>query len=197
MRFDKVILPAMLWILSLGANAQANPSSTFGIDKGQTAVMEIGASYAYFHANAPAMVCGCFSLNGGGGSIVVNAPHGLSLVADLSAAHANDVDGTTQSVTIFDYLFGPRYSYRSARRFTPFVQALAGGAKEMSNYAYVQNANAFAASGGGGVNTVITRRIQWNIVEADYVYSRLPNAVNNHQNDLRVTTGFSVRFGPR
>ncbi len=197
MRFDKVILPAMLCVLSLGANAQANPSSTFGIDKGQTAVMEIGASYAYFRANAPPMACGCFSLNGGGGSIVINAPRGLSLVADLSAAHANNIDGTTQSVTIFDYLFGPRYSYRSAHRFTPFVQVLAGGAEEMSNYTYVQNAGAFAAAGGGGVNTVINRRIQWNIVEADYVYSRLPNAVNNHQNDLRVTTGFSVRFGPR
>jgi outer membrane immunogenic protein len=197
MRFDKVILPAMLWVLSLGANAQANPSNTFGIDKGQTAVMEIGLDYAYFHANAPPMECGCFSLNGGGGSIVINAPHGLSFLADLSAAHANNIDGTTQSVTIFNYLFGPRYSYRSAHRFTPFVQALAGGAEEMSNYAYVKNVNAFAASGGGGVNTVINRRIQWNIVEADYVYSRLPNAVNNHQNDLRVTTGFSVRFGPR
>jgi peptidoglycan-associated lipoprotein len=197
MRFDKVILPAMLWVLSLGANAQANRSSTFVMDKGQTAAMEIGVGYTYFHANAPAMDCGCFSLNGGGGSIVVNAPHGVSLVADLSAAHANNVDGTTQSVTIFDYLFGPRYSYLSAHRFTPFVQALAGGTKEMSNYAYVQSVNAFAASCGGGVNTVINRRIQWNIVEADYVYSRLPNAVNTHQNDLRVTTGFSVRFGPR
>jgi outer membrane immunogenic protein len=197
MRFDKVALPAMLWVLSLGANAQTNPSSPFGIDRGQTAVMEIGVGYAYFHANAPAAECGCFSLNGGSGSIVVNAPHGVSLVADLSAAHANNVDGTTQSVTIFDYLFGPRYSYRSAHRFTPFVQALAGGAKELSNYSYVQSANAFAAGGGGGVNIVIKRRIQWNIVEADYIYSRLPNAVNNRQNDLRVTTGFSIRFGPR
>jgi hypothetical protein len=31
----------------------------------------------------------------------------------------------------------------------------------------------------------------------DYVYSRLPNAVNDHQNDLRVTTGLAFRFGPR
>jgi outer membrane immunogenic protein len=197
MRFNKVILPAILWVLSLNANAQANHSSTFGIDQGQTAVLEIGAGYAYFHANAPAMKCGCFSLNGGNGFFIVNAPHGMSLVADLSAAYANNINGTTQTVTIFNYLFGPRYSYRAAHRFTPFVQALAGGAKEMSNYGYVQNVNAFAASGGGGVNTVINRRIQWNIVEADYVYSRLPNAVNTHQNILRVTTGFSVRFGPR
>jgi outer membrane immunogenic protein len=197
MRFDKVILPAMLWVLSLGAMAQANSSGTSGIDKGQTAVLEVGASYAYFHANAPPTTCGCFSLNGGGGSIVVNASHGVSLVADLSAAHASNINGTTQNVTIFDYLFGPRYSYRSARRFTPFVQVLVGGAEEMSNYAYVQSAGAFAVSGGGGVNTVIKPRIQWNIVEVDYIYSRLPNTVNDHQNDLRVTTGFSFRFGPR
>ena len=197
MRFDKVILPAMLCLLSLGASAQATPASTFGIDKGQTPAIEIGVGYTYFHANAPPSACGCFSLNGGGGSLVLNALHGMSIVADLSAAHANNVDGTTQSITIFNYLFGPRYSYRSTHRFTPFVQALVGGTQEISNYAYVQNLGAFAASGGGGVNTLINRRIQWNIAEVDYVYSRLPNAANNHQNNLRVTTGFSVRFGPR
>jgi outer membrane immunogenic protein len=197
MRIEKIVLQAIILVVSSAASGQAVPSQPFGLDRGQTPVMEVGLGYTYFHANAPPAACGCFSLNGGGGTFIVNAPHGLSLVADLSAAHANNVDGTTQNVTIFDYLFGPRYTYRSTHRFSPYVEALAGGAKEVSNYVYVQDANAFAASVGGGFSTTINRRLGWNIVEADYIYSRLPNAVNNRQSDLRVSSGIVFRFGPR
>ena len=73
---------------------------------------------------------------------------------------------------------------------------LAGGSEELSNYAFVQNRNAFAISAGGGVSRVLTSHLAWSIVEVDYIYSRLPNAVNDHQNDLRVSTGIVLRFGP-
>jgi outer membrane immunogenic protein len=197
MRIDKLHPLAVLLLLTSIASAQSTAPRQFGIDKGQTPVMEIGLNYTYFHANAPPAACGCFSMNGGGGVLIVNAPHGLSLVADLSAAHASRVNGTTQNITIFNYLAGLRYSYRSPHRYTPYVQMLAGGAQETSNYLFVQNADAFAASGGGGFNVALDRRVTWNIFEADYVYSRLPNAVNDHQNNLRVSTGVLFRFGPR
>jgi peptidoglycan-associated lipoprotein len=194
MRIDKVFLPAIILALSLSAPARGQQS---GIDKGRVPAIEVGLNYTFIHANAPPASCGCFSINGGGGTIVVNAPRGLSVVADLYAAHANQVDGTNQNITIFNYLFGPRSSYRAGHRFTPYVEALAGGSKETSNYTYVADVNAFAASGGGGISTVINRRFAWNIIEADYVYSRLPNAVNTHQNNLRVTSGITFRFGQR
>jgi outer membrane immunogenic protein len=197
MRIHTLLSAAIILVLSSAASAQAVPAQTFGIDKGQVPVMEIGLAYDFFHANAPPAQCGCFSMNGGGGTMVVNMPHGISLVADLAGAHASNIDGTNQNITIFNYLFGPRYSYRKMHRFTPYVEALAGGSTELSNYTYVANVSAFAVSGGGGVSTVINRRLAWNVLEADYVYSRLPNAVNTHQNNLRVTTGISFRFGPR
>jgi outer membrane immunogenic protein len=197
MRIDKVFLPAMILALSLSASAQTVSAQQFGIDRGQVPVIEVGFNYTFIHANAPPASCGSFSMNGGGGTLVVNAPRGLSLVADLSGAHANQVDGSNQNITIFDYLFGLRYSYRAVHRFTPYVEALVGGSKEVSNYTYVADVNAFAVSGGGGISTVINRRFAWNIVEADYVYSRLPNAINTHQNNLRVTSGITFRFGQR
>ena len=136
-------------------------------------------------------------MNGGGGNLVINMPRGLSLVADLQATHANNINGSTQSITVLDYLFGPRYSYRTGSRFTPYVQVLLGGSEEFSNYGPLANGNAFAVSGGGGVSRVMRPHFAWNIVEVDYVYSQLPNAVNDHQNDLRVTTGLTFRIGPR
>lgn len=179
------------------ARAQARPTTVFGLEPGQTSAVDVGLDYAYVRANAPPAACGCFSMNGGGGNLVVNMPHGLSLVADLQATHANNINGTPQTITVFDYLFGPRYSYRSGSRFTPYGQVLVGGSNELSNYAFVQNRQAFAVSGGGGVSRLLSRHFTWNIVEVDYIYSRLPNAVNDHQNDLRVTTGIAFRMGPR
>ncbi len=179
------------------ARAQAQPATVFGLEPGQTSAFDVGVNYAYVRANAPPAACGCFSMNGGGGDLVVNMQHGLSLVADLEATHVSNLNGTAQSVTVFDYLFGPRFSYRTGSRFTPYVQISAGGSNELSTYAFVQNSQAFAASGGGGVSRVLGRHLAWKIVQVDYIYSRLPNAVNDHQNDLRISTGLAFRFGPR
>jgi len=188
-----------LFLLTLFVMLLLTPShaQSFGLDAGQTPVLEFGAGYTYMHANAPPSGCGCFSLNGGYGSMVVHSVHGIALVADLSTAHASNVSGTTQNITIFDYLFGPRFYYHPDRRVTPYVQALAGGSEEFSNYVYVQGVTAFAASGGAGLSARLSRRWGWNIVEADYVYSHLPNASNDRQSDLRVSTGITFRLGPR
>ena len=177
--------------------AQVQPTTVFGLDPGQTSAVDVGLNYAYVRANAPPAACGCFSMNGGGGNLVINMRHGVSAVADLQATHANNLNGTPQTITVLNYLFGPRYSYRTGSRFTPYAQVLLGGSDELSNYAFVRNSQAFAVSGGGGVSRLLSRHFAWNIVEVDYVYSRLPNAVNDHQNDLRVTTGLAFRFGPR
>jgi hypothetical protein len=48
-----------------------------------------------------------------------------------------------------------------------------------------------------GAFPLFTQNIRAYLAEVDYIYSRLPNAVNDHQNDLRVSTGIAFRFGPR
>jgi outer membrane immunogenic protein len=198
MRFHQTYFAALSLLFSTGAFAQSMPAAgQFGIDRGQTPTMEIGLNYVYVHANAPPAQCGCFSLNGGSGTLVINMPHGLGLVADLSSTHASQVDATPQNITLFNTLGGIRYSYRTPRRFTPYAEALAGRSNEYSNYAYVQNTSAFAASGGLGMSVVVARHIGWNVLEADYIYSRLSNANNSRQNDLRLESGIIFRFGPR
>jgi hypothetical protein len=196
MRFDKIVLLAALIAFSAAVSAQTQTEQPFGIGPGQTPAMEINLGYTYLHANAPPAQCGCFSLNGGFGSLAFNARHGVSIVADLSSAHASNISGTSQSITLFNYLFGPRCSLRSiSHRFIPYGQVLVGGSKESSNYAYVQDANGFAFSVGGGLNTTLTRRIGWNVVEADWLHSQLSNDQNNRQNDLRISSAIIFRFG--
>jgi outer membrane immunogenic protein len=198
MRFDKTVLLTTFIALSATLSAQTRPQETFGIDPSQTPMLETSVGYTFLHANAPPSQCGCFSASGGYASVVVNMRHGFGIIADLSAAHANNVAGTTQSITVFNYLFGPRYSFRAASgRFLPYAQVMGGGSMELSSYAAVQNVKGAAFGVGGGVSTTLTRRIGWTIVEADWVHSYLHNAKNDLQNDLRVSSAITFRFGPR
>jgi hypothetical protein len=182
--------------LTAGAQATAAAPPPFGLESGQVPALELGGHYSYFHANAPPSQCGCFGMNGGGGTLVFNAPHGLSFVADLTGAHTNSVSGSTETLTILNVLGGARYSYRKHSGFTPYAEALVGRSLEYSNVPAASDKSALAASGGGGVTHRLGRYLGWQIVQADYVYSQLPNAKNDHQNNLRVSTGFFFRIGP-
>jgi outer membrane immunogenic protein len=195
MRFDKTFLLTATLVLSAALPLHAQ--QVFGTEPGQIPVLETSLGYSFVHANAPPGQCGCFSANGGFGSIVFNATHGLSIVADLNVVHAGNIAGS-QSITVFNYLFGPRYSLRSvSKRFTPYAQALGGGSQEFSNYPAVQNLQGAAFSLGGGVSTVLKPHLGWTIVKADWIHSFIPNAQNNLQNDIRVSTAITFRLGPR
>ena len=192
MRFDKIVLLTALIAVPAVLSAHAGAQ-----ESGQMPVFETTLGYTYIHANAPPGQCNCFSANGGFGSVVFNIPRGFSLVADLAAAHASNVGSTTQSITVFNYLFGPRYSFRTSSRFLPYVQILGGGSQEFSSYAALNNPKGAAFSVGGGVSTTLNRHFSWTILEADWVQSRLPNAQNNLQNDLRISSAITFRVGSR
>ena len=198
MRFDKTILLTAFLALSATVSAHTHSQQTFGIGPGQTPVLEASGGYIFLHANAPPGQCGCFSANGGYGSAVLNMPRGFGIVADLAAVHTNTVGATTQSITVFNYLFGPRYRFRPVfRRYVPYAQILGGGSQELSSYTAVENVKGAAFSVGGGVSTTIAPHFGWTIVEADWVHSYIPNAQNNLQNDLRIGSGVTFRLGPR
>ncbi len=159
--------------------------------------LEVGANYNYFHANAPPGQCGCFGLNGGSGTLLMNVTPKWSAVADITYAHANNVDGTAQNISIINYLFGPRYTRRMRSRFVPYGQVLFGGAKEDVNFQFTINRQSFGLLGGGGVTTRLKRKFGLTLIEVDYVYTRIPNAKNDTQNNLRIVTGVTYHFGAR
>jgi outer membrane immunogenic protein len=194
MHFRSAALLLVLVALSGLLHAQAVPSGMGGNDIPR---VEVGANYNYFHANAPPGQCGCFGLNGGSGSVLVNLTPVWSGVADIAVALANNVDNTQQNITIINYLFGPRYTRRTSSSFVPYGQILFGGAKENVNFDFVINRNSFGLLGGGGVTTKLGKRFGLTIAEVDYVYTRIPNAKNDTQNNIRVVTGITYGFGAK
>lgn len=183
-----VFLLALPWAL----HAQAISMSGASDDISR---LEFGANYNYFHANAPPGQCGCFSLNGGSGTVVYNITPRWAGVADLTIGHATNVDNSLQNITIFNYLFGPRYTRRMRSRFVPYGEVLLGGAKEDVNFQFTINRNAFGFLAGGGVTTQLKHRFGLTLGQVDWIYTRIPNAQNNRQNDLRIVTGVTYHFG--
>jgi peptidoglycan-associated lipoprotein len=184
-----VLMLALPWALS------AQAISMGGVN-GDVPRLEFGANYNYFHANAPPGQCGCFSLNGGSGTVVYNITPKWAAVADLMVGHANNVDNSLQNITIFNYLFGPRYTRRMSSRYVPYGQVFLGGAKEDVNFQFTINRNSFGLLAGGGVTTRLKRKFGLTLGEIDWIYTRIPNAKNDRQNNLRIVTGVTYHFGP-
>jgi hypothetical protein len=45
------------------------------------------------------------------------------------------------------------------------------------------------------VNYKLAQHLQWRITEAEYLLTRIPNAKNEIQNQLRLSSGLVYRFG--
>ena len=191
----RIVVLVMLLASPMALRAQALAAMGGGVDT--ISRLEVGANYNYIHANAPPGHCGCFGLNGGSAMFLMNITPRWSGVADITVAHASQVDGTAQNITIINYLFGPRYTRRMHSRYVPYAQVLFGGAKEDVNFQFTINRQSFGLLGGGGVTTMLKRGFGVTIAEVDYVYTRIPNATNNTQNNLRIVTGVTYHFGAR
>ncbi len=184
MRLGQFLTLLGLTLSAAALQAQTAPAGSAASEQRQAPRVEVTLGYAYLHANAPPGSCAAFHL-----------VRGFSLVGDVSGSHANGIAGTSQDITVVNYLFGPRFSLRSERaRAVPYGQVLLGGSTELSTSAAADKVSAFAFSAGGGLNVRLTRRFGLNLMDAGWFHSQLPNATNNRQNDLSIGSGVMIRF---
>jgi len=161
-------------------------------------LMEAGIDYNYVRTNAPPGGCGCISMNGGDGWLAYNFTRSFAAVAQFGVQHASNIGGAAD-LTFTSYLFGPRYSRRVTSRVVPFGQVLFGGAHAGGSFApgssgIAGSSNAFAMTAGGGVDVEVRRDLAIRPAEVDYFLTRFDNAVNDHQNNFRFSTGVVFRF---
>jgi hypothetical protein len=139
-------------------------------------------------------------MNGGSGGFAAFLGHGISAVADVGGYFQNNVVNSGRSLQVETFLFGPRYSSPHWKKWTPFGQALFGGALGSGtlygpNATTSGNASGFSMSAGGGLDWNVSQRVSVRLIQADYLMTRLPNAVNNNQNNIRITVGVVFHFG--
>lgn len=146
------------------------------------------------------------SLNGWNASGTVNVNRWLGGVADFGGIYGsptagapfacpvnNPGCGTFKFVTHdLTFLFGPQLSYRRTK-VTPFAHALFGAARITGHAqdASISGTNtSFAMAVGGGMDYNLTLRFAVR-AQSDYLRTSF---LNTTQNNLRVATGFVVRF---
>jgi outer membrane immunogenic protein len=157
--------------------------------------IKVGVDYTNIQSNGPPGGCGCFSMNGGNVWVSLGSLWNLSAVAEVGSAGARNVDGSGTSLTITSYLFGPRYTWRKFHRVQPFAQALVGAARANGSFGQTLGANAFASSGGGGLDVNLFPHFSLRAFEADYYFTRFTNGINDHQNNLQLGAGIIFEFG--
>jgi len=182
-------LAVVLLIAAMGAaptlRAQEEPSKA-----------ELYGGYGYARFNVNANVAGqppsqVFNGNGGGGDLEYNVNNWLGVLGDVSGYWATNA--TKQGAAI-PYLFGPRVNLRHGK-VTPFVQVLLGGVVTSSGIQTIGWQSHFAMTAGGGIDVKISKHFSIRPAQAEYFMTKIPDGINNRQNNFRFGAGIVLRFG--
>lgn len=181
-----VSLIAVLALSAVSASAQESAPK-----------FDVFAGYSYVQANPGVTGVDSFHLHGGNANVSYNITNWLGGVADFGGYTNGNILSSGASGTFSTYLFGPRVSYRHYSRITPFGQVLFGAAH--ANAAAFNTAgtqNAFAMTAGGGVDYKVFDHFSIRPFQAEYLLTRFREGTlgTRDQNNLRVSTGFVVRF---
>ena len=132
---------------------------------------------------------------------------------DRRWAVAADFQGeaSTQPITLgyglkqISFVVGPRYTVwrqkNAERKSNFYAQALVGGMHAWDSLFQssptakgVTSTNSFAFQCGGGLNLPVGKKVGLRVGEVDYILTKLPNAYNNFQGDVRFSTGLNFHF---
>ncbi len=156
-----------------------------------------GYHYARFNVNASAVggaSSETFNGNGRGGQLEYNANNWLGVVGDLGGYAATSTVNGALVGGAFTYLFGLRVKFRRGKA-TPFVQTLFGGIRTTDGIDRSGPENNFAMTAGGGIDIKVSKYLSVRPVQAEYFMTKIPDGLNNRQNNLRVGAGIVLRLG--
>jgi opacity protein-like surface antigen len=148
---------------------------------------EVFGGYQYVRFNPGGGNC-----HGGGGSVAGNVNNWFGLVGDFGVCKITGLPSGVSGHS-FNYLGGPRVSFRSSSPVTPFAHALFGGMNVgggVSGYGS-GSSNAFAMALGGGVDARVSEHVSVRLMQFDYFPSRFGGTT---QNNLRLQTGIVYRW---
>lgn len=126
-------------------------------------------------------------LNGWNVSVEGKALPLLGIVGDLSGYYGSqDFFLGSASVSEYNFLFGPRLSFR-VKKFRPFAHALIGAGHTTE---FTNSHTSFADALGGGLDYRLISRISWRI-QLDALETRF---FSRTQNNVRFSTGIALHF---
>jgi len=114
----------------------------------------------------------------------------FGITADFGSSYGNL---ERIGISNYTYTFGPVFSLRAHRRYTPFVHVLVGGEHASASYLqFNRSINGLALIAGGGVDANINHRLALRVAQADWIWIH-GNGANSGKN-VRISTGLVLRF---
>jgi len=155
-----------------------------------------GYDYVRFHINA--RVSGqppseTFNGNGGGGELAYNVNNWIGVLGDVGGYWATSSTSQAAGAAI-PYLFGPRVNFRHGK-VTPFAHVLLGGVATSSGIVTTGWQSHFAMAAGGGIDVRVSKHFSIRPAQAEYFLTKIPDGLNNRQNNFRFGAGIVLRFG--
>ncbi len=162
----------------------------------QASKLEAYGGYYYVRFNVNASAAGgapseTFNGYGGGGQLEYNANNWVGVVGDLAGYGATSTTNGALVGGAFTYLFGPRVNFRHGK-ITPFVQTLFGGIFTTHGIGESTSENNFAMTAGGGIDVKVSRHVSVRPIQAEYFMTKIPDGLNNRQDNLRLGVGIVV-----
>jgi outer membrane immunogenic protein len=202
MKLRMSLMSTVLTGIGAAALAQAIPgrAQDFGPTVSRAYPIALSINYTAMIGNAPPGSCGCFLLNGGSSEELFHVWRNVAAVVQLSGNRVGNVPQSQQGLSVVTYMAGPRYSFLPAPRLSVYGQFVAGGVHGFDSYfprtgpQSTGAADSLAFAPGGGLEIGIKNWFSVRAVEAEYLVTDLPNNVNEHQNNLRISSGVVFRL---
>jgi len=148
---------------------------------------EIFGGYQYIRVN-PGGGSAASNCQGGAGSVAGNLNHWFGVVGDFGACKVTGLPSGT-SAHLVNYLFGPKLTYRSRGKLSPFAQVLFGGERISGS---ASGLSSFAMAFGGGADYEMTNHVAIRLIQAEYLYTKFGGT---RQNNARISAGIVYRWG--
>jgi hypothetical protein len=178
------------------------------------AATDMPSAEAYFgynlvHFSPNSSQVSSFDAHGGVAQFVYNFHSSIGVVVDLGAVTQSGLLNTNIDNRLFNFVAGPRYTFRKHSRFQPYGQVLFGGARASSSASisllqggiiwpppgwtnapilsqpvqaeFERSRTGFAMLAGVGLDITVGKHIAFRPVEADYFLTRFPTILT--QND--------------
>ena len=164
--------------------------------QGDRAKLELYGGYSYVGFKVNANVQGqppsqTFNGNGGGGQLVYNVDNRLGVLGEVAGYWATN---STRQGAAIPFLFGPRINLPNGM-LRPFAQLLLGGVVTSSGIEEVGWQSHFAMAVGGGIDVRASKHFLIRPLQAEYLMTRIPDGLNNRQDNFRFGAGIVFRFG--
>jgi opacity protein-like surface antigen len=179
--------------------------------------------YQFTRFNADSGHVPSFNANGGSGQFVYNFYEGLGIAVDGGAVTKGIINQADVDTTVAHLVAGPRYQFHNSSKWTPFVEALFGGAYATTSTQIalvppvvtpfagtvlgnqvsarlIASRTSFAMMTGGGVDWRFSKHVSLRPVAFDYYLTRPANVIsgdNVNKNNWRYTAGINFTFGAK